>query len=186
MSRSYLTRALAFGKVLTWRARAFGKVLTWRDLVAIPENQYRRGCESVFFPKGGENGMGLKFYPNETERNRVYELQRKLSEHGLTPKVGRKVDADFTEFPDVPRFWESTTMAPAGGTWCQKLAFGYETEVAEVGCSREQLNELRDKFYDFTGYSLGDYRTDNSGIIEGRPVILDLGNASTGLGEEER
>ena len=102
MSRNYLTRALSFGKVLTWR-----------DLAAIPGNQYRRGCESVFFPKGGENGMGLKFYPNETERNRVYELQRKLSEHGLTPKVGRKVDADFIGFPGVPHFWVSTKMAPA-------------------------------------------------------------------------
>ena len=178
MSRNYLARALAFV--------AFGKVLTWRDLAAIPENPHRQGCESVFFPKGGENGMGLKFYPNETERNRVYELQSKLSEHGLTPKVGRKVDADFIGFPGVPHFWVSTKMAPAGGTWCQKLAFGYETEVAEEGCSREQLDELRDKFRDLTGYSLADCRTDNSGIIEGRPVILDLGDASTGHGEEER
>ena len=109
------------------------------------------------------NGVGLKFYDDEEDRDEAYELQEYLYTKSLAPETFNKGEAEFTE-PDATRMYY------------------YETEVAQT---RQNCDRPKSDYYgkfDYletqllaVGVEFVDWIVGNVGFIGDRAVVIDCG-----------
>lgn len=117
----------------------------------------RCGVESSFFKLSEKKG--IKTFSSKKLRDHCFMTQRSLSRVGLAPKVGKLINWKNPEF------------------------FGYITEIAVVAGDiyyeddprlEEITNNLILKAECF-GYYLRDMHQYNIGLIDGNPVVIDMG-----------
>jgi len=124
------------------------------------------------------DGIGLKLYKNEWERDDSYYRQGALADDNLAPCVGSTFELEFngctwyghtTEIVEtiVDCSGHGGNAGPNGeGLWGQFYA---RDDYQELGC---KIADCMDKLHE-AGYRWGDDHVGNFGILNGEVVIID-------------
>lgn len=136
-----------------------------RKFVKKTKQHSPSGVDSWFTPI--DEKWGIKFFTDESLRNKSRAFQKTAAKYGLGPKVAQKVSVELPKY----------------------TAYGYVSERAETWPFEEYLHhyeygsyyddwdiyDLGDKLFSKVGFTFADDHPGNVGLIDGKLVCIDFG-----------
>lgn len=144
------------------------------------------GIACTFFKINGQ--WGIKTYKSKVTRNKCYDTQKMIAEHGFAPKVGESFEfnvgaetlycyvTEVAESLYPPNYYELRTKYMANKQ-TRKESDEYYTLQAEVWDKyRDQIIDTNDCMEVATGWKNLDKHCGNWGLLRGNLVCIDFGN----------